>query len=399
LLRDRTLDPQAQGAALLANGPLNRHGNQVQIEQTIQPIGRDLVAVAVGAIRASRPAAIPHARRRVASIERRRQPPPLLFERHAPMPAGAGGLDLHDLGRQHERLDLRVTHAMRPVPDPVGFRVDGQLALAVIPCTQLALADDEGGGAALVNRPVHAGVQADDPPLEAAGDAPVVGRRVPDHHGARAQPTQDASGDLALYERMTAHRAAVPERAIGNERQAVQRLGECLTDTTDRRLIALRESRRLGNDGAEIVRIAELAAGSQGMPAFRHPPDVALCRDVDLFEREPIEARREAGVDEQHVVDHDGHRQSQQPAAVFAVGRERSAALVIARWQARRRAGAKLRVIALADVAQVARQVHALVVAQHHVHRAAGRRGLGCEAHHEVHDLAAVVAAIQQVAD
>ena len=56
------------------------------------------------------------------------------------------------------------------------------------------------------------------------------------------------------------------------------------------------------------------------------------------------------------------------------------------------------RVFARVDVAQVAEHVHRLVIAEHHVQLAARGARFALQAHEQVHDLARVVAAIEQVA-
>ncbi len=56
------------------------------------------------------------------------------------------------------------------------------------------------------------------------------------------------------------------------------------------------------------------------------------------------------------------------------------------------------RVFLGAHVTQVAGDVHDFVVAEHHVHGAAGGAGLGFEAHQQVEDLARLGAAVEQVA-
>ncbi len=56
-------------------------------------------------------------------------------------------------------------------------------------------------------------------------------------------------------------------------------------------------------------------------------------------------------------------------------------------------------VFARVDVAQVAQQVHRLVIAEHDVHPAARRARLALQALQQVHDLARVGAAVEQVAE
>jgi len=104
-------------------------------------------------------------------------------------------------------------------------------------------------------------------------------------------------------------------------------------------------------------------------------------------------------VDKQDVVDDDGHRQIQQPGAVFAVRCQRRTPLEKAARKSARLLRAELCVIAWAHVAQIAGEVHGLVVTMDHVHVASGGRGLRVQAHQQVHHLFAVVAAIQQVAE
>ncbi len=101
----------------------------------------------------------------------------------------------------------------------------------------------------------------------------------------------------------------------------------------------------------------------------------------------------------QGVVDHDGHRQLQQPGAVFALRGQRLATLEKTGWKIAGALRAELRVIAVADVAKVPGKIHRLVVAMHDMHRASGRRCFPAQAHQQVHHLLAVIAAVQQVAE
>ena len=126
---------------------------------------------------------------------------------------------------------------------------------------------------------------------------------------------------------------------------------------------------------------------------------------------------------EQRVVDDDRDRQRQQPLAVLALGRESGAVPEIpgrkllvegragscalrrlprlAQFRALgRRLQVRIRgVLAGLDVAQVAEQVHRLVVAEHDVQLPARRLRLALQPHQQVHDLARIGAAVEQVAE
>ena len=67
--------------------------------------------------------------------------------------------------------------------------------------------------------------------------------------------------------------------------------------------------------------------------------------------------------------------------------------------QCRVLAAGKGGVLARADVAQVAHDVHDFVVAEHDVHRAAGRARLALEPHQQVEHLARIRAAVDEVAE
>ncbi len=125
---------------------------------------------------------------------------------------------------------------------------------------------------------------------------------------------------------------------------------------------------------------------------------------------------------EQRVVEHDRHGQRQQPLAVLALGRKSGAMPEVSRRKllvegcagscaVRRLPGlAQFRalgrrfqvavrgVFAGVDVAQVAEDVHRLVVAQQDVQLARPRLRLALQAHQQVHDLARIGAAVEQVA-
>ncbi len=122
------------------------------------------------------------------------------------------------------------------------------------------------------------------------------------------------------------------------------------------------------------------------------------------------------------VVYDDGRWLREQPFAVLAIGPKQPALPEITRWKQLVEVGLRSAWLAreelLAarvasrgvfvadvggvfpadDVSQVAEHIHGFMVADHDVYLAAGYRGFRLQANQQVHDLARVVAAVEQVA-
>ena len=250
-----------------------------------------------------------------------------------------------------------------------------------------------------------------------------------DHQTTGAKPGEDRPQHIRLGAGIAHGGAAIPVGSVGfDHRVAVRgdepahRLGFACLD--GRVGVLAGGNPRLGKRRA----LAEVVLGQHEPRRLErsHARKIVGQRrpipQIDLGQRQPGEHRRRATVHEERIVDHDGHRQREQPASVDAVRRERHAMAEVADRKALVEFGAGIRTVscdplgalllahagglfrgiglelARCHVAHVPEQVHRLVVAERHVKLSARRGGLALQAHQQIHHLARVLAAIEQVA-
>jgi hypothetical protein len=252
--------------------------------------------------------------------------------------------------------------------------------------------------------------------------ATVAGGRVPDDEPLRPELRERGVEHCVLQHRLAVDRAAVPERAVDAEFRRLLE-GDELGDQ------GLHPGRSRVAHGERNVSVAAHVplrqhAGVDQLPAQTEVPDEVLARAVVQREARLAHDARGAAVDVGGIVDHDDRWQRQQPLSVSAVGGkcrlagqeaarvalvEGRAERAVVHWFGRhlsRAAAARLelgegllahriglvggegRIVLWHEVAQVADEVHGLVVAEDDVQAAAGVARLDLQPHEQVHDLA-----------